>query len=65
MFICTVQAQGSITMELFKLDLPTWLLSEAKGEEATLPFLVLRFLVLNFASIHTTSMVICAIPSRK
>ena len=35
----------------------TWMLDEAKGDERTLPRLTNRVLSLNFAAIHTSSMV--------
>ncbi|KAF8959647.1 cytochrome P450 [Flammula alnicola] len=38
------------------VDLLTWLLDEAKGEEATDWYLTSRILTVNFAAIHTSSM---------
>jgi len=38
------------------LDLLTWLMDEAKGEEATDRNLTLRVMTINFAAIHTSSM---------
>lgn len=41
-----------------------WLLEEAKGEERTVRALALRILVINFAAIHTSSMVCSITPLR-
>jgi hypothetical protein len=41
-----------------QLDLLTWLIHEAKGEDVTLPSLVIRMLFLNFGSLHSLSRVI-------
>ncbi|KIM38724.1 hypothetical protein M413DRAFT_447671 [Hebeloma cylindrosporum] len=38
------------------LDILTWMLDEAKGEEATDWYLTARILAVNFAAIHTSSM---------
>jgi hypothetical protein len=38
-------------------DMLMWLMSEAKGVERSLEGLALRLLAVNFAAIHTTSMV--------
>jgi hypothetical protein len=38
-----------------------WLMSEAKGREKSLDGLARRMLALNFAAIHTTSLVSCVV----
>ena len=38
-------------------DMLMWLMSEAKGVERSLEGLARRMLVINFAAIHTTSLV--------
>jgi hypothetical protein len=38
-------------------DMLMWLMSEAKGAERSLEGLARRLLVVNFAAIHTTSLV--------
>jgi len=40
-----------------QFDLLTWLMDEAKGKEATDWYLTSRILTINFAAIHTSSMV--------
>lgn len=40
-----------------KDDLISWLVDEAEGEDAKVENLVMRILFINFAAIHTTSMV--------
>lgn len=42
-----------------KNDLLSWLMDEAEGEERTVKALTVRILTVNFAAIHTSSMV-CA-----
>jgi len=41
------------------MNLLTWLMDEAKGEEATDWYLTSRMLAINFAAIHSSSMVGC------
>ena len=42
-----------------QVDLLTWLMDEAKDEETTDWYLTSRILTVNFAAIHTSSMVCC------
>jgi len=42
-----------------QIDFLSWLMDEAKGEEQSVRNLTLRVLIINFAAIHTTSMVCC------
>ena len=42
---------------MYQNDLITWLLEEAKGPQRTIEQISLRVLGINFAAIHTTSMV--------
>ena len=42
-------------------DMFMWLMSEAKGREKSLDGLARRMLALNFAAIHTTSLVSCVV----
>ena len=42
-------------MEEAQDDMLMWLMSEAKGVEKSLEGLIRRMLLVNFASIHTTS----------
>jgi hypothetical protein len=41
----------------FQNDMLAWLMDQARGDEKCLRNLTLRVLVVNFAAIHTTSMV--------
>jgi hypothetical protein len=50
LLICTVQN-----------DILLWLMSEAKGVEKSLDGLARRMLAINFAAIHTTSLVSCIV----
>lgn len=40
-------------------DMLSWLMNEAKGYQRTVKDYTLRILAINFASIHTSSMVRC------
>lgn len=42
-------------------DMLMWLMNEAKGVERPLDALAIRMLAVNFASIHTTSIVSCIV----
>jgi len=42
-----------------QMDLLSWLMDDAKEKEATDWYLTSRMLAVNFAAIHTSSMVCC------
>lgn len=50
----------SLTILDLQNDLISWLLDEAQGPQRSIRELTLRILTVNFAAIHTTSMVKCS-----
>ncbi len=54
---CIAQTTDYLHYNIQQNDLITWLLKEARGPQRTMQQISLRVLTVNFAAIHTTSMV--------
>jgi len=53
----SISAVSLLKVAVAQLDLLTWCIDQARGEETTDHKLTLRILMVNFAAVHTTSMV--------